>query len=109
MNKKEAIREFKERKTPRGIFAIRCVGPDRVWVGASRNLNAAKNGYWFGLRTGNHQDKSLQAEWKARGEEAFSYDVLETVDEDVHPMELADLLKSKQVEWILRLGAGKLL
>jgi hypothetical protein len=109
MTRKEAIREFKERKTPRGVFAIRCAKTNRVWVGASRNLDAAKNGYWFGLRTGKHLDKSLQEEWTARGEPEFSYEILETLDDDVHPMELKDLLKTKQSEWVEREGADRLL
>jgi len=109
MTRKEAIREFKERKTPRGIFAIRCAAAERVWVGSSRNLDAAKNGYWFGLGTGRHLDKSLQAEWTARGEASFAYEVLETFDDDVHPMELNDLLKSRQKEWAGKLSATKLL
>jgi hypothetical protein len=109
MTRKEAIREFKERKTPRGIFAIRCTATRRVWVGASRNLDAAKNGYWFGLRTGKHLDKSLQEEWTERGESAFAYEILEKLDDDVHPMGLTDLLKTKQSEWVERAGALKLL
>lgn len=109
MTRKEAIREFKERKTPRGIFAIRCAAAERVWVGASRNLDAAKNSYWFALRMGKHLDKSLQAEWNVHGEQAFTYEVVEKLDDDVHPMELVCLLKTKQGEWITRLGAGKLL
>jgi hypothetical protein len=109
MTRKEAIREYKERKTPRGIFSVRCTPNGRVWVGSSRNLDASKNSYWFGLRMGGHLDRSLQAEWTAQGEEAFTYEVLETFDDDVHPMELNDLLKRKQAEWVLKLDAGKLL
>ncbi len=92
MNKKEAIREYKEgRKTPpRDFFAIRCTaGIGRVWVGSSPNLDAAKNGYWAGLKMGANHEKLLQAEWNAHGEESFSYEVLETLDDDVHPMEVA--------------------
>ena len=108
MTRKEAIREYKERKTLRGIFALRCTPTGRVWVGASPNLDAAKNGYWFGLRMGNHLDRTLQAEWTAQGEQSFTYEILEVLDHDVHPLELKDLLKSKQAEWVLKLSAGKL-
>jgi hypothetical protein len=109
MTRKEAIREYKERKTPRGIFAIRCATTNRVWVGASRNLNASKNSYWFCLRAGQHLDKSLQEEWSAHGEPAFFYEILEKFDDDVHPMELSDLLKAKQSEWVERMDAIRLL
>jgi hypothetical protein len=109
MTKKEAIREYKERKTPRGIFAIRCSEGDGVWVGSSPNLDAAKNGYWAGLKMSAHHEKALQAAWNAHGEDSFSYEVLETLDDDVHPMELRGLLRSKQGEWVAKLGAAKLL
>ena len=109
MTRKQAIREFKERKTPRGIFAIRSTLANRVWVGASRNLDAAKNGYWFALRLGLHLDKSLQSEWNIHGEQNFAYEVVEKLKDDVHPLELADLLKAKQAEWMERLGAARLL
>jgi hypothetical protein len=103
--RKEAIRKFKERKTPRGIFAVRCAATGTLWVGSSRNLDAAKNGFWFGLRIGSHLDKSLQSEWNAHGEQAFAYEVLETLKDDVHPLELADLLKERQRHWMTRLDA----
>jgi hypothetical protein len=87
---------------------LNCVRDAAVWVGASRNLDATKNGFWFTLRNGSHTDKSLQAEWNLQGEPAFQYDVLEKLDEDVHPLEVADRLKEKRNYWIARLGAQPL-
>jgi hypothetical protein len=103
--RKEAIQKFKERRTPLGVFAVRCTATGRVWVAASRNLDAAKNGSWFCLRNGSHRDKSLQVAWNAHGEAAFRYEILEKLDEDVHPMAVADLLKEKRGHWIAQLGA----
>jgi hypothetical protein len=105
--RKEAIRKYKELKTPQGIFAVRCSTAGRVWVGTSRNLGAEKNGFWFALRLGSHLNKALQSEWNAQGEQAFTYEILEKLDDDVHALALQDLLKTKQVEWIDRLGALK--
>lgn len=39
--------EFKERKVPQGIYAIRCTATGDVWVGSSTNLNAVQNSQWF--------------------------------------------------------------
>jgi hypothetical protein len=105
VSRKEEIRKFKERKTARGIFAIRCAAAEKLWVGASRNLDAEKNGCWFGLRTGAHINKAMQAVWNAQGEEAFHYEVLETLDDDVHPLALAALLKERKAHWVAALGA----
>jgi hypothetical protein len=103
--RKEAIRQFKERKPAVGVFAVRCTATGRVWVDASRNLDAAKNGSWFCLRNGMHRDKSLQEEWNAHGEAAFQYEILERLAEDVHPLAVADLLKETRSRWMAQLGA----
>ena len=103
--RKGAIQKFKERKPARGVFAVRCTATGRVWVDASRNLDATKNGSWFCLRNGSHRDKSLQEEWNAHGEAAFQYEILEKLDEDVNALAVADLLKAARIRWIAQLGA----
>jgi hypothetical protein len=107
-SRKESIRNFKERKSILGAYAVRCTASGRVWVGVSRNLDATKNGCWFILRNGLHQDKPLQEEWNAQGEPAFRYEILEGLDEDVHPLQVDGLLKEKKLDWITRLGAQPL-
>jgi len=106
--KKEAIRKFKERKSLLGTFIVRCTATGRVWVGASQNLEAVKNGSWFCLRNGCHYDKSLQEEWDVHGELTFQYEILDRLDEDAHPLEVEALLKKKKNYWIARLGAQPL-
>lgn len=105
VDKKEAIRKFKERKPLLGVFAVRCAASGAVWVGTSRNLDATRNGLWFGLRTGSYIDKSIQADWNAHGEPAFQYEILETLDGDLHPLAVKDLLKEKGKHWVAQLSA----
>jgi hypothetical protein len=105
MDKREARKEFKSRRTPKGIFAIRCAATSEVWVSASDHLDSARNGVWFQLRNGLHQNKRLQSEWNARGEGAFAYEVLETLDDDVSPLLLKDVLLGRQTHWEKKLGA----
>ena len=40
-SRRDAIRQYKERKVPIGIFAIRCRPTGETWVGASRNLDGS--------------------------------------------------------------------
>jgi hypothetical protein len=108
-NRKAAIDEFKKREPHRGVFAVRCTETGQTWVGATPNLEAAHNSTWFMLRLGSHRDPLLQAEWKAHGERAFDYEVLEELDKDVQPMLVADLLKEKKREWALKEHARTLL
>lgn len=107
--KKEAIEKFKERKPLLGIYGVRCIASGQVWVGSSRNLDATRNGIWFGLRNGSHRDIALQREWNAQGEAAFRYEVLEKLDEDVIPMAVSDLLAGTKKHWMTRLNAPGLL
>jgi hypothetical protein len=105
MNRKEAIAEYKNRKTPRGAFTVRFAGGGTSWVDATPDLDAAKNGLLFTLRNGLHRNKELQAEWNAHGESAFNYEILEKLEDDLAPMAWTDLLKDKKKEWLARLGA----
>lgn len=107
--RKEAIREYKERKIPRGVFAVRCTETGQAWVDSTPDLRAAQNGLFFGLRTGSYRNAALQAEWVRRGEKAFQFEILETLDEEVLPIALRDVLKEKKRHWVTQLGAEPLL
>lgn len=61
------------------------------------------------LRGGSHQEKSLQAEWNTRGEEAFKYEILEALGDDVHSLNVTALLKEMKSAWVARLNATPLL
>ena len=97
--------EFKERKVPRGIFAVHCVATGERWVNSSPNLNAAQNSLWFQLRSGNYRNKALQQAWKQHGEAAFSLEVLEQFEEDIADLLLNDLYTAKKREWAATLSA----
>jgi hypothetical protein len=108
MERKEAIRAFKERKAARGIFALRCMATGQVWVESSLNLEAAQNGLFHFLRNGYHSDAALQAEWNAHGPEAFQYEVLEKLADDVLTIEARDQLKEKKLRWAAQCDARML-
>ena len=105
MNRKQAIRDFKERKPARRIFAVRCNADSQTWVGSSPNLPAWRNSLWFSLRSGGYPDQALQQAWNTHGESAFQFEILEQLDDDVSPLALGDLLKQKKQHWIQQLGA----
>ena len=97
--------EFKERKVPRGIFAVTCAATGEKWVGSSPNLSAAQNSLWFQLRSGNYRNKALQQAWKQHGEAAFSLEVLEQFEDDISDLLLNDLYTEKKRERVVTLGA----
>ncbi len=77
VHRKNLVREYKERKTRPGIFAIRCLADQATWTGASRDLDSQQNGIWFQLRMGNHMNKALQQSWNEHGADAFRFEILE--------------------------------
>jgi hypothetical protein len=107
--RRQAIDEYRNRKPRRGVFAVRCLATGRAWVGAAPDLDAARNGAWFTLRTGSHRQPDLQAEWRAHGEDQFRFEVLEELDGDIFPLLLSDALNQKKAEWAQREGATTLL
>lgn len=104
VDRKEAIRKFKERKPPAGAFALRCSATGQVWVGSALNLEAMRNRFWFCLRNGDHPDKAVQKEWNAHGEQTFQYEILETLEE-LPAFGVADALNEKKRHWVTKLGA----
>ncbi len=99
MDKRAARREYKLRKTPKGVYAIRCKATGEVWIGASNHLDTQVNSIWFELRAGLHWNKPMQGAWTAHGEESFVYEILETVDDDTPAMLLKDLLEERRKHW----------
>jgi hypothetical protein len=98
-SRRQIADEFKARKVPRGVYAIRCAATGEAWVGSSTNLAAVQNSQWFQLRGGLHRCTSLQQAWKHHTEQAFSLEVLEKFDEDISPLLLNEQLATKKKEW----------
>ena len=107
--RRQAVSDYKERKVSKGIFAVRCVATGEAWVGKSRNLEQQQNGIWFGLRQGGHPNPALRAAWAAHGEAAFSFEVLEAIDDEgLSAYGRDSLLKDRAAHWRSELGATKI-
>jgi len=89
MNKKDLIREYKETPQPSGVFQIRNLQNEKIFVGSSLNLEGIFNRHRFALNAGSHQNKALQADWNTSGAENFAFEILE----EIQPRENLDLKK----------------
>ena len=108
-SRREAIRDYKERATTRGVVALRCAPTGQVWVVASRNLGQQQNAIWFGLKAGGYVNREAQGAWNTHGEAAMAYEVLEVFDDEaMTPIGRADLAKARLAHWLGALGAKKL-
>jgi hypothetical protein len=106
--RRQIAQDFKERKVPQGIFAVRCAATGEAWVGSSPNLAAAQNSLWFQLRGGRYRNSALQSAWQQRGEAAFTLEVVEQFADDTSPLLVNDLFTAKKREWAQTLGANLL-
>jgi len=85
MDKRAAKLDYKLSRRPMGIFQIRNVQTDKVFVGSTPNLDAVFNRHKFQLNAGRHPSKSLQQDWNELGEEKFAFEVLEELPERDNP------------------------
>ncbi len=60
-----------------GIYQIRNLTNGRIFVGAALNLPGILTSNKLQLRSGNHPNKRLQAEWNEFGSECFAFEVLD--------------------------------
>lgn len=69
-------------KTPRpiGIFAIRNLVNDKLFIGKSENIAGIFNRIQFQLKANCHNQKDLQADWNELGSEKFEFEILEQLE-----------------------------
>jgi hypothetical protein len=94
---------YKEMKTEVGVYQIKNTINQKVLVVATSNLKTMP-GKRFQLQMGSHKNAELQAEWKQFGEEAFTFEVLELLEDDEGP-EFArqDALRKLEQKWLDKL------
>ena len=80
IDKKKLKEEYKNIIPKKGIFAIKNNKNGKVFLGSSLNLNGIFPRYKFMLNMGGYYNEELQKDWKTYGEDAFSYQILETLE-----------------------------
>ena len=63
-----------------GIYQIRCIPTDKIYIGSTVNLRSRWGRHQRSLRQGKHANSHLQNAWDRYGEAAFEFSVLEYVD-----------------------------
>jgi hypothetical protein len=105
--RREIVQAYKERKPQVGIFAVRCPVTGEAWLGSSRTLDTQQNNIWFQLRMGGHRNRPMQAAWKAYGEAAFVFEVVERLeDDDAIPLARENWMKARLAHWREAMGLG---
>ena len=78
MNRREAIKKYKNSIQPMGIVQVRNTRNNRVYLTASANTPGTINSIRFQLKMGNFfPSPGLAQEWKEQGEQSFVMEVLD--------------------------------
>ena len=80
MNKKELKQNYLQTPRPMGVFQIRNLTNEKVWIGKSENLDGILNRHEFALKANGHQNKQLQADWNELGADKFAFEILEELE-----------------------------
>lgn len=79
MNKKELKLDYKLNSRPMGVFQIRNLANEKIFVGSSLNLSGIFNRHEFQLKARVHASKTLQKDWNELGSENFAFEILEEI------------------------------
>lgn len=104
-DRKAAIAAYKEQKVAAGIYAVRCTASGACWVGRAPNLSTIQNRIWFSLNQGSNPHRALQAAWREHGQHAFTFEVLEQLEEEETTYVRDRLLKDRLEHWTAQLKA----
>jgi hypothetical protein len=107
-DRKAAVAAYRKRDIATGIYAVRCPPTGAVWVGQTPDLSKIQNRLWFTLRLGNSTHRSLQDAWRAEGAEAFTFEILERLEEEEIDYVRARLLQERLVHWADKLQATRI-
>src|SRR5215212_2906165 len=107
-DRKAAVAAYKKRKIAAGIYAVRCIPTGAVWVGQAPDLSTIQNRLWFSLRLGGSTHRSLQDAWRAEGEEAFTFEILERLEEEEIAYVRDRLLQARLMHWSEKLQATRI-
>ncbi len=74
--RKEIKEEYKQLKFSSGIFQVKNISNNKVFIDNSPDMLAKWNRHKTELRFGTHKNRELQNDWNERGEENFVFEIL---------------------------------
>jgi hypothetical protein len=84
-DKKRLKQEYKQNPRPMGVFLIRNMVNEKVFVGVSLDLAGIINRHKFQLTMGGHPNTRLQGEWNEYGSESFAFEILDQLNPQDKP------------------------
>jgi hypothetical protein len=107
--RKEIIKDYKARKLLGGVYKITNTLNGKYLIGHSANLKGVQSRFQFAVTTGSAVHSRLQKDWKELGAQAFTFEVLEELEQkpEQSQAEFMDDLKTLEQLWRANLDASK--
>ena len=109
MDRREAIRSYKETPRPMGVFRVHNLGNDRSLVGSTNDLPSMLNRQRFQLESGGHPNRILQKDWDDAGGQGFEFEILDVLDPLEEPgYDPAEDLQALEAIWREKLAYAEM-
>jgi hypothetical protein len=77
---KRLKKEYQSNRRPMGVFLIRNMVNEKVFVGVGQDLLGIINSHKFQLKMGVHRNRRLQSDWNEFGSESFAFEILDQLE-----------------------------
>ncbi|HJR08628.1 MAG TPA: GIY-YIG nuclease family protein [Pyrinomonadaceae bacterium] len=78
--KRRLKKEYLQNRRASGVFLIRNMINDKVFVGVGLDLSGIINSHKFQLAAGVHRNRRLQNDWNEFGGESFAFEILDQLE-----------------------------
>lgn len=102
--RKQIKQDYKNTPKPTGVFLIRNLVSDKVFLGSGLDLPGIVNRHKFQLSEGIHQNTRLQNDWNELGSRNFAFEILDQLGLASDPtFDYEEDLKSLEKLWLEKL------
>ena len=96
---------YKQARKAAGVYAVRNTATGRVLLGSSVNLHGPLNRHRTELKLGSHRCAELQADWNRLGQDAFVFEILDKVPDELAGLERDEALRQLELKCACRVPA----
>lgn len=106
MDKRKALiaaykADYKENPPPMGVYRLTNTQNGKILIGTSLNLQGRANSYWAQLQFLSHHYPALREDLAIYGLEAFTFEILETIDpEKVPAADRRKAITALEAKWL---------
>ena len=107
-SRKEINDEYKARKLYGGVYTITNTVNGKYLIGYAANLTSIQNRFQFAIATGSTVHPKLQTDWEKYGAQAFTFRVLEELEQKPDQSQAEFMEDLKTLEQLCRANLDEL-